>query len=228
MMNKTMRLHRFPPLSQMHSVGSPVAPSTAAEVQAALADGFQEGLSKGYEEGHATGLVAGSEAAQAKGYAEGMAQGRKEAREQFASLAKPIEAMFAELQQLKADYQAAQRKEVVDLVARVARQVIRCELTLQPTQLLTLVDETLASMPPARDGTIEVHLNPEDLQRIQELAPERASQWRLLADARLETGECRVQAGEREADAGCRQRLAACMEQVSEQLNSSNATEIAE
>ncbi len=218
-MKLIQRPHRFPPLSQLHSAANgQAAPSTAAEVQAAVSDGFQEGLSKGYEEGHATGLAAGAEAARITGHADGMVQGRKEARERFEALAKPVEAMFAELQQLKADYQAAQRKEVVDLVARVARQVIRCELTLQPTQLLALVDETLASMPPARDGAIEVHLNPEDLQRIQELAPERAEQWTLLADARLESGECRVQAGEREADAGCRQRLAACMDQVKNAL----------
>jgi flagellar assembly protein FliH len=229
MMSKTMRLHRFPPLSQMHSAQT-VAPSTAAEVQAAVADGFQEGLAKGYAEGHASGLAAGNQAARATGHAEGVAAGRKDMQVRFENLARPIEAMFAELQQLKADYQAAQRKEVVDLVARVARQVIRCELTLQPTQLLALVDETLASMPPARDGAIEVHLNPEDLQRIQELAPERAAQWTLLADARLETGECRVQAGEREADAGCRQRLAACMEQVKTALDdeASAVTEAAE
>jgi len=214
-MNKTMRPHRFPPLAQVH-VSSPE--SGMADVQAAVAEGFQQGLAKGYDEGHAQGLAAGNEAAQITGYADGMAAGRKDAQQRFEHVARPVDALFAELQQLKADYQAAQRKEVVELVARVARQVIRCELTLQPTQLLALVDETLAAMPPARDGAIEVHLNPEDLLRITELAPERAAQWTLLADARLESGECRVKAGDREADAGCRQRLTACMEQVSSQL----------
>jgi hypothetical protein len=57
----------------------------------------------------------------------------------------------ARLKKLKSDFKAAQRKEVVDLVGKIARQVIRAELALQPTQMLALVDEALAAMPPARD-----------------------------------------------------------------------------
>jgi flagellar assembly protein FliH len=137
--------------------------------------------------------------------------------ERFDALAAPVDAALMALRQLQTDYQSALRKEVVELVAKVARQVIRSELALQPVQLLSLVDETLATMPPAREG-VEVYLNPEECERIRELAPERAARWTLIADPRLEPGECRVKADGREADAGCRQRLAACMEQVAAQL----------
>ena len=99
-----------------------------------------------------------------------------------------------------------------------SRQVIRCELALQPTQVLALVDEALGAMPASEDNKIEVFLNPEELQRIRELAPDRASRWKLIADSRLEPGECRVKAGDREADAGCKQRLAACMDKIRAQL----------
>ena len=40
----------------------------------------------------------------------------------------------------------------------------------------------------------------------------------LVADARLESGECRIKAGDNEVDAGCLQRLEACMEQVDHHL----------
>jgi flagellar assembly protein FliH len=76
----------------------------------------------------------------------------------------------------------------------------------------------LATMPPAPDGAIEVYLNEGDLQRILEIDHSRAAGWNLMADSRLESGECRVKSGNHEADAGCRQRLTACMEQISEQL----------
>jgi flagellar assembly protein FliH len=210
------RPHRFPPLAQLHA-SRELANSSPAQLQEVLAQGFQEGLAKGYEEGYASGLQSGAEAAEAEGRERGFDAGRREAQARFEGLAAPVDRLFAELQQLRADYQGALRKEVVELVEKVARQVIRAELTLQPTQLLALVDETLAGMPLRREG-VEVHLNPEDLRRITDLAPERAQAWTLLPDPQLASGECRLLAGGREADAGCGQRLAACMEQIQGQL----------
>lgn len=214
---KNLRPYRFPPLSQV-AVASPAA---AAEAQASLADGFQQGMERGYREGHELGLAQGRADGLADSRTEGLRVGRQEARRevlaQFDTLSAPIDALIAGLRQLQADYQGALRREVVDLVAKVARQVIRSELALQPVQLLALVDETLATMPPAREG-VEVFLNPEECQRILELAPDRAARWTLIADPRLEPGECRVRADGREADAGCRQRLAACIEQLESHL----------
>jgi len=100
--------------------------------------------------------------------------------------------------------------------------VIRAELALQPVQMLALVDEALAGMPPTRDE-VEVLLNPEEMKRIQELDPKRAKKWNLLPDPGLEAGECRVKAGDHEVDAGCQNRLAACMEQVREGLAAADA-----
>ncbi|KAF7599970.1 MAG: flagellar assembly protein FliH [Candidatus Dactylopiibacterium carminicum] len=215
---KNMRPHRFPPLSQL-AVGLPAA--GMAQIQYSHAEAFKEGMDRGYREGHDSGFEQGRQDGLALGRSEGAREGREMARREvqarFESLAQPLDAMLEALQQLQADYQGALRKEVVELVAKVARQVIRSELALQPVQLLTLVDETLATMPPAREG-VEVYLNPEELERIRELAPERAARWTLIPDARLEPGECRVSADGHEADAGCRQRLAACIEQVSTQL----------
>lgn len=213
-----VRPHRFPPLSQLAAA---LPHGASAQLQSSHAEGFKEGMDRGYAEGYAIGLDAGRSDGREQGRDDGFRAGADEARRDilacFDTLAVPLDAMFAALKNLQADYQAALRKEVVELVAKVARQVIRSELALQPVQLLALVDETLATMPPAREG-VEVFLNPEEMARIAELAPERAARWTLIADARLEPGECRVKAGGREADAGCRQRLAACIEQVSHQL----------
>jgi len=228
-MTQPWRPHRFAPLAQLHTGAAPGlaggrGASTPAQLQAALAEGFQEGLAKGYEQGHAEGLQAGTAAAEAAGRERGLQQGRLEALAQFEALSAPVQALFDELQTLQQDYQQALRREVVDLVERVARQVIRCELTLRPAQLLALVDETLAGMPGAR-GDLQVWLNPEDLQRLQDLAPERAAEWPLQADARLDSGEVRLLSDGRELDAGCRQRLAACMAQVRSQLQEPLSTE---
>lgn len=218
---RNQRLHRFPPLSELLA-RSGVGRGAPASAPSAVAEGFQQGMDKGYEQGLQAGLQSGHEQGHAAGHEEGLRQGldlgRREALAHFESLARPLDAALQALNQLQTDYQAALRQEVVELVGKVARQVIRCELALQPPQLLNMVDETLATLPRVPDSTVEVFLNPEELQRIRELDPERARRWTLIADPRLEPGECHVKAGQHEADAGCRQRQAAVMEQVSGQL----------
>ncbi|WP_047248439.1 flagellar assembly protein FliH [Chromobacterium subtsugae] len=224
---KHWRPFRFPPLID----GAPLEPLAAAEAQASAADGFRQGMDAGYREGFDSGEAAGRDAGYQAGVAlgrqEGVAAARAEELARFSSLAEPLDAAIEQLRRLCRDYQAAQRDEVVELVAKVARQVIRCELTLKPVQILDLVEETLAALPAASHsrGEVEVLLNPEECQRIRELAPERAAKWRLLADSGLAPGECRVRGAEFEADAGCQQRLAHCVDSLREQLQAEPAAQ---
>jgi flagellar assembly protein FliH len=219
----SFRPHRFPPLRPLAASGAGAAGAAGAEGgwAATVAEGFRQGMDEGFAKGRELGEAEGRQAGLEAGRAEGLRLGRDEARselkESFESLARPIDAVLARLDALRADVELAQRRDVVDLVARVARQVIRAELALQPAQILALVDETLSTLPPA-PGRVEVFLHPQELERVREIDPLRAERWTLVADPRLEPGECRVKAGDREADAGCRQRLAACMEQVHAQL----------
>ena len=222
-MMKQFRPYRFPPLSQFpaaapHSNGNGV---DGKQWQASVSQGFEQGQRDGYEIGLSRGTEDGFESGRAAGQESGREEGRRETTVAYDQLARPVDAMLKSLKKLRADYRAAQRKEVVDLVAKVARQVIRAELALQPVQIMALVDETLASMPPTREE-IDVFLNPEELKRISELDPKRAKRWNLIADARLDAGECRIKAGDNEVDAGCHQRLAAVMEQVDNQLQAAD------
>ncbi len=201
------------------------------EIQASAADGFRQGMDAGYREGFDSGEAAGRDAGYQAGFEQGRAEGaaaaRREQAQRFDGLAAPLDAAVAALAALCRDYQAAQRDEVVDLVAKVARQVIRCELALKPVQILDLVEETLAALPQGAhsQGEVEITLNAEECQRIRELAPERAERWRLVADAALAPGECRIRGAEFEADAGCRQRLDNCIASVREQLQAEPAVE---
>lgn len=218
---KPFRPYHFPPLAQFAA-----ADGAGQDWQGAVADGYRQGQRDGYEAGFEQGRADGWQAGHADGHAAGAQQGAAQARdaalEQFEQAAKPLDAMQRSLKKLRSDLRAAQRKEVVELVGKVARQVIRAELALQPVQLLALVDEALAAMPPTRDA-VEVFLNAEELKRVTELDPRRAKKWNLLADPALEPGECRVRAGDHEADAGCQGRLAACMEQLGDQLRAAGA-----
>lgn len=222
------RSYHFPPLHQVSSARPDGAASGSAagadeEWQSALDDGDRQGQREGHEAGLDQGRAEGYAQGQSQGLQRGLEEGRAMALEQFEQLAKPVDSMLRSLKKLKSDLRAAQRNEVVDLVGKIARQVIRAELALQPVQLLALVEEALAVMPPSREQ-VEVFLNPEELRRILELDPKRAKKWSLLPDPALEPGECRVRAGDNEVDAGCQGRLAAVMEQVQDQLMTQEST----
>jgi flagellar assembly protein FliH len=226
---KQFRPYHFPPLAQARAstAAGPEAHCAGGIDQAwqnALADGYAQGQRDGHQAGLEQGRTEGYPLGHAEGLVRGIDAGRAQAQGHFEQLGKPVDAVLKSLKKLKSEYRAAQRKEVVDLVGKIARQVIRAELALQPVQVLALVDEALAAMPPTRDE-VEVFLNPEELKRITELDPKRAKKWTLLADPALEPGECRVKAGDHEADAGCQGRLAAVMEQVGEQLAAAEGTD---
>ncbi|GGY04608.1 flagellar assembly protein FliH [Paludibacterium paludis] len=215
-----IRLYKFPPLARLDAPAGDTG-SHAIDAQARLEEGYRQGMDSGYREGREAGFAEGREEGRDEGRREGLEVGRAEAleavRREFAAAMAPVDALLAELRRVQADYKTAMRREVVDLVGKVASQVVRSELALKPVQLLSLVDETLATLPGTHTD-VQVFLNPEECQRIQELAPERAAKWTLIPDARLGYGECRVQAGDAEADAGCQQRLERCMDRVREQL----------
>jgi flagellar assembly protein FliH len=217
---KQFRSYHFPPLGQLAARPGAIAgaqPGAEEAWQGAVEDGYRQGQRDGYDAGLEQGRAEGYPLGHAEGVVRGLDEGRAQAQAHYDELGKPIDAMLTALKKLKGDLRTAQRSEVVDLVGKIARQVIRAELALQPVQLLALVDEALAAMPPSREE-VEVFLNPEELKRITELDPKRAKRWALLADPALVPGECRVKSGDHEVDAGCQGRLAAVMDQVSEQL----------
>lgn len=216
---RNWRPYRFPP--RCREPRGEAWDGDPASRQRAIADGFQQGMDKGYQEGLQQGQAAGREDGFAEGREEGLRLGREEGRQQgrevFERVSQPLDGVLDELRSFMAELEGKRRQELLELVSKVAKQVIRCELTLNPSQLLALAEEALASMP-GEVGEVQVLLNPEEYQRLRDLAPERAAQWRLVPDERLGLGECRVVTAQAEADIGCQQRLDSCMDALADHL----------
>lgn len=217
--SRNWRPYQFPPriVEPEHDGWS----SDPAQLQRALSDGFQQGLDKGYQEGLEQGREAGREDGFEQGLRDGARQGREEGRREgfnsFDAAAQPLDQVAQEYRRFAEDFEQNRQEQLLELVRKVAKQVIRCELTLHPTQLLTLAEDALAAMP-GEKADVQILLNPEECSRIRELAPERAAAWKLVPDERLALGECRVQTAQAEADIGCQQRLDACMDALTEHL----------
>ena len=219
------RLHRFPP-RQRAVTGEPLTASiSAADYQRQLMDGFQEGLQKGFaqgmtegqEQGFSEGHQQGFAEGRRQGYTEGSLAGQQEGRKQFVEAAQPLEAITGKVNDFLAHIERKQREDLLQLVEKVTRQVIRCELALHPTQMLTLVEEALNGLPQIPEQ-IRVLLNADEYQRISEAEPEKVRQWGLCADPDLDAGECRVVTETSEMDIGCQHRLDQCMDVLKENL----------
>lgn len=223
------RLHKFPPLRQRVPAG-PLSPEDPALLSQQLKDGFQEGLNQGFakgmEEGKEDGYQEGMRLGFDEGLRKGLSEGKQQARQQFLQAAQPFESLSHELRQFLDGFEQRRREELLQLVEKVTRQVIRCELTLNPTQLLTLVEEALAGLPqpPAQ---IRVLLNSDEHRRISEAEPDKALEWGLTADAALAPGECRVVTDTTEMDLGCQHRLDQCVSVLKENLLPERAHELA-
>lgn len=217
------RLHRFPPRSRLHATLEPGLSS--ADFQRRLMDGFQEGMQKGFEQGMQEGQEQGFSEGRQKGYDEGMREGyaegslagQREGLNAFTIAAKPLDAAVSTMNDYLAHIERKQREELLTLVEKVTRQVIRCELALQPTQLLALVEEALGALPSA-PASLQVLLSREEFDRIQNVAPDKVNEWGLTPSAELSAGECRIVTDTAELDVGCEQRLEQCMSALKDTL----------
>lgn len=221
---RSWRPYRFPPRCSGQPGGD--WDGDPAALQRAITGGFQEGIEKGYQEG----LLQGQEAGRSEGFdqgreaglRQGREEGRAEGRKAFEEAGRPLQQASEQLRAFLGEFELKRRQELLELVKKVAQQVIRCELTLHPTQLLSLAEEALDAMP-GEQGEVHVLLNPEECARIKSLAPERAAAWKLVPDDKLALGECRVVTAQTEADIGCQQRLDSCMDTLSGHLQLAEA-----
>lgn len=211
--------HRFPDL---HETGSSEQENDWQNYQQAFEEGYQEGERQGREQGVATGLEEGRSAGYQdglkSGQQEGIAQGRQSIDGQFNEIIAPLAALKSLLEEGYSEQIRGQQDFILDLVRRVSQQVIRCELALQPQQVLKLVEETLNALPDDR-ADVKIHLEPSTVVKLKELGEDKIRGWKLISDADITAGSCRIVSDKSDADASVETRLNACMEQVEAKLS---------
>lgn len=218
--NPPPRRHAFPPLRRPRPLGDG-QPLDAAEYQQQMMAGFQQGISDGFgqgmEQGKEQGYQDGLKQGQEEGIRQGQEDGKRIAHTEFMLAARPLDDLIAQMQTQLDEYEQRRRSELLQLVEKVTRQVIRCELALQPTQLLALVEEALSGLPDA-PKRLRVLLNPLEFSRISESETGKVSEWGLVGDPTIAEGECRIITESAEMDVGCAHRLEQCMDVLSQSL----------
>lgn len=144
------------------------------------------------------------DAAHAAGLAEGRVAGQLEARRR----AERLDSMLSNLAQPFADLDKEVEQQLVDLALALARQLVRRELRIDPTQVIAIVREAVSVLPVSvRD--VRVHLHPEDAAIVREyLAPtENVRAWKLIEDPVMMRGGCQVATSTSRVDARLETRL---------------------
>ena len=138
------------------------------------------------------------------GHRDGYAAGEQQLRERverldalIADLARPFEALDAQVE-----------SELVGLAMALAKQIVRREIRLDPSQIIAVVREAVSVLPvSARE--VRVHLHPEDAAIIrQHLAPtENERAWQVVEDPVMMRGGCQVITPTSRVDARLETRL---------------------
>lgn len=215
------RRHHFAPLTSDDLDSGVAGTGEWQDYQQAFDKGYEEGTAKGYQAGHLSGEEDGKQAGYAAGFhqgrIEGQQQGKQDVDHQLNEIITPVSALKSLLEDGHNKQILTQQQLIVDLVRRVAHQVIRCELTLQPQQILALVEETLHSLPDDANE-ITIHLEPNAVRELEQLAADKVKDWKLVPDASISQGGCRILSDKCDADASVETRLDACMDQVEQHL----------
>lgn len=177
----------------MEQAGRPVAPRAGSPggglvTAGALADLQREAYDEAYR----------------VGYDEGRQAGEQRVREQAERLDSLITDLARPFEQLDAQVE----EELLGLAMALAKQIVRREIRMDPTQIIAVVREAVSTLPvAARD--VRVHLHPEDAAIIRQyLAPtENERAWQVVEDPVMMRGGCQVLTPTSRVDARLETRL---------------------
>ncbi|WP_277182451.1 flagellar assembly protein FliH [Caballeronia sp. BR00000012568055] len=181
----------FDPVTVDHSAADQAA--LEAHLRRVEEDAHAQGLSKGHVAGQALGYQAGFE----QGHAQGIEEGRKIALEEAAQLTALAEQFKTALQ--AAD--AAIAETLASLAIDIAQQVVRQHLAHDPTALVAVAREVIATEPELQ-GSPTLIVNPADLPIVDAYLQEElgAAGWLVRPDPLVERGGCRAHAATGEVD----------------------------
>jgi flagellar assembly protein FliH len=146
---------------------------------------------------------------------QGLAEGREAGRAEIRAVVEKLEGMFYDLAKPFEELDAEVERELLTLAMALARQIVRRELRTDPTQIIGIVREAIASLPVAA-REVRVHLHPEDAAVVREnLAPTESERaWQLIEDPVMARGGCQITSATSRVDARLETRLGAILSEL--------------
>ncbi len=216
-----LRRHRFPPYRAQSEQDDYQQNDSQIDLEAKFEDGFQQGIELGHKEGLSQGYQQGLNQGQIEGHQQGLAQGKIAGQQLFDNSLALLATSQEKVEQLSHHKLLEQQKLISDIVSQVARRVVRAELTLNPTQVLALVEEAMKSLTDEVDK-VRIFLNQEDKKRLSELGIDTLHGWPIEDDPELAVGDCFIRSKQMEIAVDTEERFGECMANVEQTLLSND------
>lgn len=181
-----------------------VQPLTIEEVEAVRQDAYNEGFSAGEKDGFHAGKVKAQQ------------QAREELEPRLHALEHIMQQLFAPIEQQ--DQQIEQ--VLLELVEKIAVEVIQRELQLDSSQIAQVLRQSLKLLP-TEGEQVRIYLNPQDFELVKKIRERHEENWRILEDENLQPGGCLVESGSTRIDASIESRIRQISKQLLEQQRSS-------
>ena len=160
-----------------------IPPMTADMLKKITEEAEKEGLQRGYDEGLAKGLEQGRE--------QGLDETRRDIQEQQQRLASIADALIKPM----SDQDSALEDTIMDMVRQLTESVIKRELTVDSSNILSIVQQAITALP-IGSKHLKVYLNPDDLALVEAFAEEQQKDWQFIGESSLLPGGCRIETNE--------------------------------
>lgn len=217
----TVEPETHPVQEKSHPVETPRA-AAAEDIQQQFA-----AAEKARAEQHAAQIDKIEQQSYQRGYEEGRRLGFEEATSKVASQSQQIsehhkaliDNLHKELSTLQVQHLNDREQVSVwlgQVVEEVCRQVVRREVSIQQSQIVDIIRQTLDLIPESKEYSI--HVCEQDAELLREIKPDFGVPWQLLVNHELVPGDCRIVGNEGEADAHLESRLVQCLDIIRESL----------
>lgn len=211
------RLYRFPSLGQSGEEAQSQQEEFEYGYQQGLEQGQAEGYQSGYQQGLTSGLIEGEAKGLQQGQVRGLAQGLAEGRASFDQAMIPFAKLQLQWESLTRARMLEQKELIAQLVAQVAKRVIQAEFTLNPQQVLSQVEQAMATLPNESEDLV-IYLSEGDRQRLAEQGVTRCEKWPLQVDGALGVGDARIETRAAVIEINTKERLGRCIAQLNQTL----------
>lgn len=128
-----------------------------------------------------------------EGIEKGRLDGKKEVLEKYEILKKIIDEVLKEKEKIIMDSE----KELVNLALEISKKIVKEEIRLNEDVVLNIARSALNKL--VERESIEIKVNPEEVEKIKELEKEFPSygikKWEIIPDPQVEKGGCIVGSG---------------------------------